>query len=232
MHSVVSDLTEGRLGAQTLVHLDPDLRADSVSRQPGWRPCFGQVSSAQGHLSRQGVGPGDVFLFFGWFRRAELYGGRWRFVRDAPNIHSLFGWLQVAEVVDLGLMSIASMPLWMHDHPHLAYANQMGTGNTLYIGVDRLFDGQHSGAGCFARWMPKLQLTAPGQSRSVWRLPAWMNPNIGKAPLSYHANPNRWRLDGDSTLLESVAKGQEFVIDIGESTPARSWLSHLIEQHA
>lgn len=81
------------------MHLDPDLQATSVSRQPGWLPSIGQVGAAQQHLAARDVGPGDVFLFFGWFRHAERRGERWAYVQDAPNIHSLFGWLQVGDVL-------------------------------------------------------------------------------------------------------------------------------------
>jgi Nucleotide modification associated domain 3 len=233
LHPLVSDLTAGRLGAETLVHLDPDLRADSVPRLSGWRPSFGQVSSAQGHLGNQGVGPGDIFLFFGWFRQAERREGQqWRFVPGTSDIHSLFGWLQVGEIVAVNPTSIPALPVWMHDHPHVAFAAQMSIGNTLYLAADRLFDGRLPGAGCFDTWTPKLQLTASGRSRSVWRLPAWMNPSMGHVNLTYHSDPKRWNLDGDSTLLQSVAKGQEFVMDVGTSDQARNWLYQLIQQHA
>ncbi|CAI8922445.1 hypothetical protein EMIT0158MI4_310005 [Burkholderia ambifaria] len=42
---------------------------------PGWRPALGQTGAAQGHLSNNGVGAGDVFLFFGWFRQVEKSRG-------------------------------------------------------------------------------------------------------------------------------------------------------------
>ena len=49
-------------------HLDPDLSAHSIPRADGWRPLFGQEGAAESHLENQGVGPGDIFLFFGLFR--------------------------------------------------------------------------------------------------------------------------------------------------------------------
>lgn len=55
------------------------------------------MGSAQSHLANEGVGVGDVFLFFGWFREVEQQQGRWRYARRALNIHSLFGWLQVGD---------------------------------------------------------------------------------------------------------------------------------------
>jgi hypothetical protein len=102
LHRVVSDLTAGRITASTRVHLDPDLQASSVERLPSWRPCFGQDSAAQQHLANQGVGVGDVFLYFGWYRQAELHQGRWRYVPGSPDIHSLFGWLEVGDVLKVG----------------------------------------------------------------------------------------------------------------------------------
>ena len=35
---------------------------------------LGQAGIAQGHLERQGVGAGDVFLFFGLYLRCEVAG--------------------------------------------------------------------------------------------------------------------------------------------------------------
>jgi hypothetical protein len=77
--TVVEHLTRGRVRAGDLVHFDPDLEASALPRGQGWRPCFGQTGAARSHLMGAGVGPGDLFLFFGWFRRV-LRGrdGRWR----------------------------------------------------------------------------------------------------------------------------------------------------------
>jgi len=55
-------------------HLDPDLDAASRRREPGWRPLLGQHGAAQSHLCNESVGPGDLFLFFGLFRRTEQRG--------------------------------------------------------------------------------------------------------------------------------------------------------------
>jgi hypothetical protein len=52
-------------------HLDPDIRPGLVRRE-GWMPAFGQVGAAETHLENQGVGMGDLFLFFGWFCSTAL----------------------------------------------------------------------------------------------------------------------------------------------------------------
>ena len=50
-------------------HLDPDIRPSlRTITLIEWQPAFGQIDAAQGQLRNQGVGAGDLFLFFGWFR--------------------------------------------------------------------------------------------------------------------------------------------------------------------
>ncbi len=50
-------------------HLDPDIRFECLpKRNKDRRPVFGQSDAALGHLNKQGVSGGDIFLFFGWFR--------------------------------------------------------------------------------------------------------------------------------------------------------------------
>ena len=62
---VVEALSRGRLTADAPCHLDHDIDRARLPRAPGWRGAFGQCAAAQGHLERCGVGPGDLFLFFG-----------------------------------------------------------------------------------------------------------------------------------------------------------------------
>ena len=46
-------------------HLDPDLFDKTMARKSGWHPVLGQDGSAYGHLRNEGVGSGDLFLFYG-----------------------------------------------------------------------------------------------------------------------------------------------------------------------
>ena len=52
---------------------------------------FGQAGSSQTELKNNSVGPGDLFLFFGWFKNFSIKG------RD---LHHLFGWLQIKEIIE------------------------------------------------------------------------------------------------------------------------------------
>ena len=234
LSTLVTDLGARGLGADHRVHLDPDLRGPALAtRHPNWRPAFGQTHAAQGHLDRQGVAPGDLFLFFGWFRRVERYEQRWRYVANAPQIHGLFGWLQIDQILPLDSPSAQDdlLQRWA-DHPHIQSRHAMGSRNTLYVATERLFGSERPGGGQFPCWTPQRQLTAEGETRSIWHLPGWMDPTspLGLS-MSYHRNPARWRKDGEHTTLQSVAKGQEFVMDVGSnSAEAHQWIDALFLQ--
>src|SRR5271165_4109124 len=77
-------------------HLDPDLVRDALqSRDPGWRPIFGQSNGQETLLRNMGVtdprennGTRPLFLFFGWYREITERGGTYSYARNAPNIHA------------------------------------------------------------------------------------------------------------------------------------------------
>lgn len=231
LEKVVADLSGKEISPNWLVHLDPDLCSSSVKRKPGWRPSFGQADAAQGHLSNQNVGVGDLFLFFGWFQHVQAMGGRWAYSGSRQGFHALFGWLQVDRIIDVDA-EIDSIPPWLEDHVHVMFHREMrGKRNTIYVGRERLGLGSVeglSGAGRFNCWHDSLQLTKNGESRSKWSLPGWFNPWGKKTCLSYHGNPKRWTMDGDRVILTTVGKGQEFVLDTNEYPQAIGWAEDLI----
>ncbi|WP_442956539.1 hypothetical protein [Prosthecochloris sp. GSB1] len=87
------------------------------------------------------------------------------------------------------------------------------------------------GAGTFPKFSHSLQLTTPeGNKLSIWELPEWFFPENRK-PLTYHSDIRRWRKRGDRVELESVARGQEFVLDCNEYPEAIQWACDLIEKY-
>lgn len=232
LDTLVTPLTRGRIRADDGAHLDPDLIAGMLPRAPGWRPLFGQSGQAQGHLRNQGVGPGDLFLFFGLFRRIERHDGAWRWAPGSRPCHLLWGWLQVASVLPVDDARGEAYG-WAHYHPH--FRRDPDPNNVLYLARQRLalpgIDASLPGAGIFPRHAPERQLSAPDARRvSEWRLPAWCYPAPGRPPLSYHANPQRWRQHPDHCELQAAARGQEFVLD-GDAYPeALPWASELIRR--
>jgi hypothetical protein len=136
---VAAQLTGDATRLKARSHLDPDLYRGARPREPGWLPCFGQAGAAQGHLERWGVGVGDLFLFFGWFRHVEACQDGWRYRRAADNVHCLFGWLQVGSLYHLDKGEEA--PHWAASHPHVRGADGYGSSgsrNTLYVASERL----------------------------------------------------------------------------------------------
>jgi hypothetical protein len=225
---LVPALTRGRIKPHFGAHLDPDLVSSAHPRLPGWRPLFGQANGEQTVLAREGIGPGDLFLFFGWFRQAEPQGRGFRFARGAPDLHVLWGWLQVDTVLSV---ATARAPTWATYHPHIAAADHR-TNNAVYVARDRLTLGgtatARPGAGAFVAYDDRLRLTKPGRTRSHWTLPAWFAPGPDRPPLGYHAQPTRWIPAGDRVELKSVARGQEFVLDTRRYPEAISWVRDLL----
>jgi len=163
--------------------------------------AFGQKSAAQSHLARQGVGVGDIFLFFGLFASSD---GRDRH-------HRLFGYLRIEQVRTLGRQpSAAQSPSGFSDrHPHTM--GSWEANNTLYLGAGRK-----------ALRAPEcLRLTRGGGPVSRWVVPDWLRD----AGLSYHRDPARWP---EATDLRVVGGGQEFVCDIGEDAQAMARLTRIL----
>jgi hypothetical protein len=120
---------------------------------------------------------------------------------------------------------------WIVDHPHLrSPEHYTDPRNTLYVArlSSSYADGRHYGGGRFRSYSPELQLTRAGSSRSLWSLPAWFMPNDGRPPLSYHGSPSRWQQDGSRLTLQTVAKGQEFVLDTSAYPEATDWIRSVI----
>ena len=226
---IVEDLTNGNVKPEHGVHLDPDLRKDSLEREAGWRPLFGQAMAAQEHLALQLVDQGDLFLFFGWFRRAEEHNCKFRFVRGAPDLHMFFGWLEVGEIWRLP-KDRDQVPAWAAEHPHVTASDtdRSYRSNTIYVSPE---NGEF-GAGTFRSHSDQLVLTQLGKSRSRWRLPRWFESANKSSELTYHSNPKRWDRDESFVYLQTVARGQEFVLDTDRYPEARGWANALIAENA
>ncbi len=87
---IINDLTRGKVKPSDYAHLDPDLSYSSIPRPEGWRPIFGQAGAAESHLQARGVTSGDVFIFYGWFKRVEYISGKYKYEKDARRGVSRF----------------------------------------------------------------------------------------------------------------------------------------------
>jgi hypothetical protein len=241
--NIVESLTNGKIHRSRYTHLDPDLRHDARERLSGWLPSFGQSDSAARHLELEGVTEGDLFLFFGWFKQTEQTKEGLQFVRGAPNLHVIFGWLHIGQKILNPTME--SSIDWLRPHPHVSGCSakpSVDNSNIIYVAKQNLeVDGLESypGGGVFNRISENLILTDPPKkkeiqtnqnatpsNRSVWRLPHWFVNH----KLSYHTNPNRITTREDNVILKSVGRGQEFVFDCGKSNEPLKWVRSMFTQ--
>lgn len=199
-------------------HLDPDLRAESIHREAGWMPAFGQTGSSLSELRANGVDKDDLFLFFGWFRQTEYKQGKLRYVPKSPNLHVIYGYMQVGSIIE----SAEQIPEWLKYHPHSnlkKYQEAWRKGqNAIFLPKKTLtFAPKLPGSGTF-NFNRNLVLTKEGYSRSRWEFPETMRG----VPVSH--NPNGWKTE----YFQSAAIGQEFVID---GVPAvMDWVRKLFEE--
>jgi hypothetical protein len=161
---------------------------------------FGQCGAAQTHLERQGVCEGDVFLFFGLFRDFQNGG--------EPH-HRIFAYLEVEQVMPLA--DDVPQELLALSHPHAL---------AMHHKNDVVYRGPGKMAVCAS---DALRLTVLGGPLTLWERPCWLR----HGGLSYHDKKERWVRGG---LLKSVARGQEFVADIGRKSAAREWLGRILDE--
>lgn len=192
---VVAQATRGRLNGASCCHHDPMFEAG--------RCAFGQTGAAQSHLSNNGVGVGDVFLFFGLFGNLDR----------SDRHHRIFGYLEVEEVIAPGSSPDCEGLLqgFTRRHPHTI--GDWHPNNTIYIGKG--LTAVAAGLG--------LRLSSADGLASRWNVPPWLR----RAGLTYHAKPERW---GRDSTLRAAARGQEFVSDVSGVAEAIPWLDRILTE--
>ena len=192
---VVAQATRGRLNGASCCHHDPMFEAG--------RCAFGQTGAAQSHLSNNGVGVGDVFLFFGLFGNLDR----------SDRHHRIFGYLEVEEVIAPGSSPDGERLLqgFTRRHPHTI--GDWHPNNTIYVGKG--LTAVAAGLG--------LRLSSADGLASRWNVPPWLR----RAGLTYHAKPERW---GRDNTLRAAARGQEFVSDVSGVAEAIPWLDRILTE--
>ena len=200
-----------RLHGNQSCHFDPQL--------DGSLGLLGQHGAAQGELARHGVGVGDLFLFFGWFRSTSD--------RSGSGVHHLFGWLQVTQVIRGTDAIKAFLGAKNHRHPHSLGAVHGYRQNTLYVSEGGLMGSENPSRppafGRFRFQAPAFTLTEPGATRSRWRLPQ----EVFDPSMEPFLNRLHW-LEGDSTRVQPRGFGQEFILDAARYPALAHWARRLI----
>ncbi|MDD2332239.1 MAG: hypothetical protein PHI68_06275 [Candidatus Cloacimonetes bacterium] len=228
--------SNGKVSSKDLAHFDPDICDNAYSpREPGWRGLFGQCLAAQGHLRNQGVGIGDLLLFYGLYQRVKKVNGNYVYDKSSRPIHLIWGWMQIGDIVDVAKEQASKQIKypWASYHPHYHFQKQPAN-NTLYVAneslsIEGLGVNKIKGYGVFEHYREELQLTDPDYDKtSYWRLPEWMyQENKLSCPLTYNANRG-WKLENGYARLKSYTRGQEFVYSSRTSKDLIDWLSELL----
>lgn len=194
-------------------HLDPDIRDMKISKD--WAPLFGQAGASQTHLLNNNVCKDDVFLFFGWFKQTKMEDGKLRYVSGAPDLHIIFGYLQIGEIFD----TYYKLPPVYNYHPHASEKRfEKKTKNCIYKAAEKFsLNADIKGSGTF-RINMDLILTKRGHSRSQWQL-----PNIFRNTKLSHHTEESFKKD----CFDSAKTGQEFVIE--ENKNIENWALNIIE---
>lgn len=200
-------------------HLDPDIRNNRINKIPGWKPAFGQMGSAQGLLSNAGVGIGDLFLFFGWFRHIEMSPNGYKYVaKDSKDFYRgndlqiVYGYMQVGEIITD--QDAIRKYYW---HPHSSSSHTEGVNNVLYLPAKRLsINPSLKGYGTLDYRLDRV-LTMENRGRGTWNEYSFLMPE------HIYGNKKNSAKDGG---LYYAGIWQELVIS--ESKELIDWVNQLL----
>ena len=201
------------VSADSFCHYDPALKENEG--------IFGQASSSQSELLNTGVGPGDLFLFFGFFKN---------FFSRGRELHHLFGWLQIEKIIE-GDEEIRNYLINNNlEHPHGYGELNTYKNNAIYIGKNYLrIEGKefaNKGYGLFKKSHSDLILTRDGASKGSWKLPKKYFSNSKDIFLKRL----KW-LDEKKCFVNNFQRGQEFVLDAEKYPRIVDWAKFLVQKH-
>ena len=153
-------------------HLDPDLR-EGVRIKPveNWKPAFGQTGSALGVLRKAKVTIGDLFLFFGVFRKTEYHADTVGFIKAEKPVQIVYGYLQIGAILERP-DEIAEY-YW---HPHAVGTHYKQNSNALYLPSDSLsLYPALPGYGVLSYRADRV-LTKPNENAATWKEHSFLMP--------------------------------------------------------
>lgn len=159
-------------------HVDPDIRKNRVNPINGWRPAFGQCQATEGQLRNAKVEPGDIFLFFGWFRRVEETAEGYRYVKRSKadfyagnDLQVIYGYMQVSEkITDQELIR---KYYW---HPHSSDVHTGLVNNVLYLPTGKLSMAPKLKGNGTLDYRSDRVLTMAGKGRATWNDYSFLMP--------------------------------------------------------
>jgi len=194
-------------------HFDPDLIRNAYKRKENWNGIFGQQGAALTHLENQSVEEGDIFLFFGSFKRTYR-NPTLHFERDYAR-HIIFGYLIVGEIAEI---DEKQNPIF-NEHPHFQNKELFAPRNTVYLA------NSEKDYGVF-KFRNELVLTKNGFPKSLWQLPMIFHPSRGTL-ISRHSEKD-FEIRDEAVFLRTRGIGQDFVVS--GNPEITKWAKKLIKE--
>lgn len=188
-------------------HFDPEIQTVENMRSYA---AFGQSGSASSHLLNNGLQPGDVFLFFGTFKKTILENNKITYDSGMYEIHTIWGYMIVDDIIHVNkIEDVVKKYTGIKTHLHfINKENEEKNGNNIII------CGKNFGT---FDYEDKYRLTKLGYSKTIWELPDFFRG----ADISYCnkvENPSRFK---------SAEIGQEFVVTNFDELKMKNWLIDL-----
>jgi hypothetical protein len=165
--------------------------------------AFGQAGAALGHLKKNRICQGDVFLFFGTFCEYYFEDKTLKRYEMMHPFHAIWGFLEVDSYNDIDpSQSDAEDDLlkahpYLINHPHIQNRQFYKSKNTIYIGKN---------FGTFY-YSEILRLSKNNFKKSIWELPEVFR----EADISY-VKTLCVQKDSPRVDISTPGKGQEFVL--------------------
>ena len=200
----LKEVSATKVTSEDFCHYDP-----ALNEKIG---LFGQAGSAQSELKNNGVGIGDLFLFFGWFKK-----------KDDPNVnvHKIFGWLQIEEILEGDREISTFLKRNNISHPHDPQYKEYKN-NTIYVSKKNF--------GLFKKFSNDLVLTAPGYSKSMWQFPKKYFGSVANKNGNIFLNRLKWKDKNNLLVDTNIGPGQEFILDAKNSPRISFWAKSLIRE--
>lgn len=182
--------------------------------------AFGQSGSASGHLKKNHISKGDVFLFFGTFCECYWEGDKLMRYSMMNPFHAIWGFLEVDSHIDIDPSQsdaedelLKSHP-YLKNHPHIQNRKLYKAKNTIYI-------GKNFGTFCYNE---SLRLSKNNFKKSIWELPEVFSG----IDISY-IKTLAVQKDAPRVDLSTPGKGQEFVLK-NPNDGILEWLNSILQQ--
>jgi len=204
--------------------IDPDLRPEIFNAPSNWVASFGIGKGEITHFKNQQVGVDDLVLFFGWFKEAERNNGKLRYVKGAPDLHIIYAYMQLGNIIDDSTKATEFYYL----RPYIEKIAPLSPSNKLCVARDTCsWDETRKGSGVL-KYDKRLVLTKEGMGDfAKWGLPDFFRDK--EISLSCMGDTKiRWKQDekGDWYFQFIKSPGQWFAIQ--DNPEVEAWAKELV----